>query len=213
MEEEFARQHIPNHHTPFVTDRAPCTDEKTSPPTLRPHVGRRQLIPSQRRQRSWNATGVSHSLLEIAVLVTGDHVDPKEMPKSAKIQPVPAASEFLRRDGCLPLQAILHQLPNLHGDLGAAAKNRFDRRGEPAIDRALEQIGGDEEDQNHRDKGQTDIGQHQVGAETTPENATPALYSQPDQIADEDEAEDEDEGDVEVPQDKQENPVSELFGG
>ena len=109
------------------------------------------------------------------------------------------------------MKAILHQLPNLYGDLGAAAENRFHGGGEPTIDRALEQIGGDEENENHRHKGQADICEHQLGAEPTPENTRPTLDGQADQIADQNEAEDQDERDIEVPQNEQENPVGELF--
>jgi hypothetical protein len=211
VEEEFARQHISYDHAAFVSDRAPGTDQEASSPTFRPHVGRWELVPPKRRQRSRNSTGVCHSLFEIIAIVQRDHIDPEEMLESDEIQPAAAAFKLLRRDDGLALKAILHQLPNLYCDLGTAAKNRFNRCGEPPIDGSLEQIGGYEENENHRHKGQTDICEYQLGAKATPKNTCPALDGQPNQISDENETEDEDEGDVEVPQYEQENPIGELF--
>jgi hypothetical protein len=138
VEEELARQHIPDDHVPFVSNRVPGTDQKASPPTFRPHVGRRELVPPKRRQGSGNSTGVGHGLFEIVTLVQRDHIDPEEMLESEEVQLAAAAFELLRRHDSLALEAILHQLPNLYGDLGAAAENRFYGSGEPTINGALE---------------------------------------------------------------------------
>ena len=212
MKEEFAGQHVADHDVRVLVDGTPGADQEPATPPVRADGGRRQGLPPQIRQRSRNPTRVGDGFFKISVPVDRDQIDTEKTLQSNQIGAAPGAPDLFSRDRGLALEILLDQLPELDRDLCAAAEDGLDGRGEPAVDRSLEEIGRDQEDQDHRNKGQTDIGQNQFRAKPAAEDAGFSFESETQHIAKEDEAEDDDERDVEVPQNEEQKPVRELLG-
>ena len=156
--------------------------------------------------------GPLHRLHEIAALVDRDQVDPEEGPQPGEVGGAGIAGMFAGSHGHLFEQAVLDGLANLHRHLRTHQQDLLDRRREPPIAGALQEGGGDEEQEDDRNKGQPDVGEHQLGAEPAAEDAAAPLEHELENVADEDEGEDEDQRDVEVPQDEKQQPVGELVG-
>ena len=133
------------------------------------------------------------------------------MSKILELFAAAAALEFLGGNQRLPFQVFFLELAQLNGDLCTATEDSLHRRREPTIDRALQQIRGDEEDEDHWHKRETDVGQHELRSESAAEDTGSALDNQFQQITQENEAEDEDQRDVQIPQDKEQDTVGQLL--
>ena len=98
-----------------------------------------------------------------------------------------------------------------HG--AALLEDRTQRAREPAVDRALQQLAGVEEQQQHRHQGEADVGRYQLGLETRPEGALAALEPETQEVPGEDEEDDQDEQRVGVDQDEQQHFVGDQHRG
>ncbi len=135
-------------------------------------------------------------------------LQPLALGRRPRIEPRGLAQHALGVTQVLLLDAVVERLRH-----GAAAFEHWPQGGvEPAVDRALQQLGGDGEEGQHRDQRETDVGRHQLELEGRAEDAVAALDQQLEQVAQQHEEDDEDQDDVGVPEDEQQDPVGDQEG-
>jgi len=193
VEEQLAGQHVANDDVGVVINGTPGTDQESSAPAIRSDVGGRQVFPPQGRQRGWNPTRIGHGLLEVAAGVHSHEIDAEEALQSNEVGPCPVAPELVSCRLGLTLEIFLDQFPEFDRDFCTTAENGLDWSRKPTVNRSLEKVRCDQEDQNHRYEGQTDIGQNELRAKSTPEDAGLALDRETEQVSEQNEAEDDDE--------------------
>ena len=84
---------------------------------------------------------------------------------------------------------------------------------EPLIDPTLQHAAAIGEEQQHRDQGQTDIGGDQPGLELRAQDPVVTLHRQLEEVACQDEQNGQDEGEIDVPEDEEEDPVGDQLRG
>src|SRR6202035_861779 len=148
---------------------------------------------------------VDRRVHELRPLVDGEEVDVElsqevleaAVEQRARLRPLAFEAAYLRQGGArrpqvVALDAVVEGL----GDGRAGGQDRLQGGVEPAVDGALEELGGDGEEEEDGDQRHADVGGDELELEGRAEDAVTALDEQLEEVAQEEEEDGQDEDDV-----------------
>ena len=181
----------------------------------RPGQGRVDDVDDLRPLARVHGDGGHPEALPLIAQVAGQHL---AVGRSEQALPLDGAGDEPRVAEGGALERLVVRL----GDLEGVVEGPLHLRLEPALDRRVDEVGGDDEDQDAGGEGQREKGEHQLGLEPRAQHPLPPLEGELDQVAEQQHQQQQQDDQVQVEQREHEQvrgdrelrlPVPELGQG